>query len=132
MKKFFAPILLLVFLFPSIAMGQSLNKNKIVGTWMEESTYWTKYYKFNKSGKVLIKNVSKDGKNRETTYNGAYVFQDNYCWLEGQNKTKSFGNMMLYLGSNHCCYITTFIADMLIYSSLGGSSCSNKTLKRQE
>ena len=99
---------------------------------MEESTYWTTYYKFNKSGKVLIKKVSKDGKNREITTNGAYVFQDNYCWLEGQ-KTKSFGNMMLYKGSNHCCYRTQFIADMLLYTSVNRTySCSNKTLKRQE
>lgn len=99
---------------------------------MEESSSWTTYYEFNKSGKVLRKEVSKDGKNRKELTSGAYVFQDNYCWLKNQNQTKSFGNMMLYLGSNHCCYRTTFIADMFIYSSLGGDYCPNKTLKRQE
>ena len=131
MVRILSPILLLVVLFPSITMGESDNGSKIVGTWMKEDGVWKYHYTFEKSGKLLIKNMSKDGKTWKYTSEGAYVFQDNYCYLRTQPNIK--GNMMIYRGSSHCCYQTRVIADMLIFSSLGDSlTCDNMTLKRQK
>ena len=127
-------LILVTFLvgYSATAGAQENFEDGIVGTWISDTSYWISYYKFNKDGSLLETMVSKKDK-KEIKKSGAYIFQKNYCWVANRNQNKSFGNMMLYQGSSHCCYRANFIADMLIMTSAdGGNTCTNQTLKRQE
>ncbi len=67
----------------------------------------------------------RDGKTK--LGEGAYEFGKLFCWNFSERRAK--GNLKIYEGANHCCYLAKSIANYLILSALDGPNCPNYTLK---
>ena len=64
-------------------------------------------------------------------YEGAWQSGIKTCWITVSDE-KEYGNLMTFLGSNHCCFNAFMVGSRLVLSAVNPSfGCSNKTLSRK-